>query len=132
MPTDVSTDFNEFVNKNTKPKLDKKKIKIDVLECLSNSVEKMSIYDISKSTGYKTDNVYVAIVESKETKSKNIDNVLYWYINENQIDPPKKIIAGVEHKKVDPLFIKYMKKTKKIPLIIGESFYHLKNIKNID
>lgn len=75
MPTDVSTDFNEFVNKNTKPKLDKKKIKIDVLECLSNSVEKMSIYDISKSTGYKTDNVYVAIVESKETKSKNIDNV---------------------------------------------------------
>jgi len=106
MPNNISTTLNEFVNENiTKTKrVNKTEVKQAVLECLSKSDKKLNMSEISKITGFKTDNVYVAVTEIKEAKSKNINDISYWYINENQVDPPKKVVVGA--KSVDPIFMK--------------------------
>lgn len=106
MPENISTNFEQFVNENiAKPKkVNKSEIKIIVTECLSSSDKKMSLFEISKSTGIKTDNVYIALIANKEIKSKKIGDVLYWYIKENQLDPQKKIAE--KPSATDPIFMK--------------------------
>ena len=106
MPKNISTNFEQFVNENiAKPKkLNKSEIKSLVTECLSTSDKKMSVFEISKSTGIKNDNVYISLIANKEIKSKKIGDSLYWYINENQIDPQKKIED--KPKGNDPIFMK--------------------------
>jgi hypothetical protein len=112
MPKNLDTNLEEFVEKNPKNKPNKSQIKSDVLECIKNSDRKMSVFEISKSTGYKADNVYIAIIETKEFKSKNIKGTAYWYFDENQIDPI--IISKViEKKKTDPLFLEIYERDKK-------------------
>lgn len=106
MPKNISTNFNEFVNENVNRKrVNKDDVKSAVLECLNKSDKKLNISDIAKITGHKPDNVYVAVVELDEVKSKKCGESLYWYINENQSDPMKKIEIKTS-KPVDPIFLK--------------------------
>lgn len=106
MPNNISTKFDEFVNENVKPKrVNKNDVKTAVLECLTNSDKKLNVSEISKITGHKPDNVYVAVIELKETKSKKCGDILYWYVNENQQDPPKKVEVKTS-KPIDPIFLK--------------------------
>lgn len=108
MPKNISTTLEGFVNENiTKTKrVNKNDIKSAVLECLSKSDRKLSMGEIGKITGQKTDNVYIALIDIAEAKSKKCNDILYWYINESQVDPPKKVRSGVGIKPVDPLFMK--------------------------
>lgn len=88
MPKNISTNFDEFVNENLpKKKVTKQEIKNNVFECLSKSKDKLNIPNISKLTGHKTDNVYVAVIGIKEAKSKKFGDMIYWYVNEDQKDP---------------------------------------------
>jgi hypothetical protein len=107
MPKNLSTNFDEFVNENvSKPKrVNKSDVKSAVIECLSSSDKKMNISEIAKATGFKHDNVYVAVVETENIKSKKFGDILYWYINENQTDPHKKINVSTS-KKIDEVFLK--------------------------
>jgi len=102
------SNFDEFVNENLpEKKVTKQDIKNDIFECLSKSDKKLTMLDISKQTGYKTDNVYVAIISIKEARSKKIGDILYWYINENQKDPVIKKSENVS--KIDPLMENWLK-----------------------
>jgi hypothetical protein len=93
--------------------MEKSQIKKDVYDCLSKSDKKMSIFDISKATGYKTDNVYVIVVDIKDIKFKKIGDIIHWYLNEDQIDPPIKIIDKKSKKSIDPVFLKIYENDKK-------------------
>lgn len=115
MPNNISTTLNEFVNENISKtkRVNKTDVKIAVLECLSKSDKKLNMSEISKITGFKTDNIYVAITEIKEAKSKKINDISYWYINESQVDPAKKVVVGA--KAVDPIFMQIYEDDKNNP-----------------
>lgn len=113
MPKNISTGFDEFVNENVKKvKVSKDKVNKEVFEVLSNSDKKLNISEISKLTGHKTDNVYVALIGIKEAKSRKINDILYWYFNENQSDP---IFKAIVKKDIDPAFMKLYEKDLKNP-----------------
>jgi len=96
MPENLNTSFENFVKKETK--LTKQEIENQIIECLTNSDMKMSTYDISKATGIKPDKIYIIL--AGKVKSKNVNQVLRWYVNENQKDP---LPIKTEKKKEDAL-----------------------------
>ena len=110
MPKNISTTLDGFVNENiTKTKkVNKDIVKNSVLECLSNSDKKLSISEIGKLTGQKTDNVYIALIDITEAKSKKCNDILYWYVNESQVDPQKKSNVPIvnNNNTVDDIFKK--------------------------
>lgn len=101
MTDNLITSFDNF-NKKQNCRLTKKDIRNLIVECLSNSKLKMNVNEISKITGQKPDKVYVALTDIK-AKSKVIECISYWYINENQSDPIKKTI--IKKSGIDKTFI---------------------------
>lgn len=81
--------------------ISKSKMSEIIYEFISCSNKKMSLYEISKMTLLKTNDVYIALTKNKKIKNKKINNTIYWYIDDKQKDPIAKKDNTI---KIDELF----------------------------